>query len=126
MPLYFKLLLVDHPLKNCQPYECETGHNTLSGIFIDILTYQITYNYMMPKLNGYKGNLRRFETKPPILSILFEKYSILDYGHKWMLKGWNNIYICKLSLCVLLQDDQSTEWSSMENQIEDHTGDTHI
>ena len=45
--------------------------------------------------------------------ILFENYSILDYDHKWMLKGWNNIYICvckllcKLSLCVLLQDDQS-------------------
>ena len=44
-----------------------------------------------------------------------------------MLKDWDGInmfmnYICKLSLCVLLQDDQSTPWSSME----DHTGGTHI
>ena len=48
-----------------------------------------------------------------------------------MLKGWDGInmfmnYICKLSLCVLLQDDQSTPWSSMENQMEDHMGGTHI
>ena len=48
-----------------------------------------------------------------------------------MLKSWDSInmimnYICKLSLCVLLQDDQSTPWSSMENQMEDHTGGTHI
>ena len=82
----------------------------------------------MPRWKVYKGNLRRFETNssPLILKSLFEKYSILDYGHKWMLKGWNNIYIyickyvcvckllCKLSLCVLLQDDQSTPWSSVK------------
>ena len=60
----------------------------------------------MPKWKIYKGNLRRFKTTP-ILNILFGKYLILDYGHKWMLKGWNNIYIFvnyiyKLSLCVPL------------------------
>ena len=49
---------------------------------------------MMTKQKGYTGNLRRFETTPPpILNILFEKYTILNYGHKWILKGWNNIYI---------------------------------
>ena len=40
-----------------------------------------------------------------------------------MLKGWNNMHkyvcVCKLSLCVLLQDDQSTPWLSMKNQMED-------
>ena len=30
------------------------------------------------------------------------------------------------SLCVLLQNDQSTPWSSMKNQMEDNTGGTHI
>ena len=31
--------------------------------------------------------------KPPDLKISFEKCSHLDYDYKWMLKGWNNIYI---------------------------------
>ena len=60
----------------------------------------------MPRWKVYKGNLRRFETSPPILKFLFEKCSI--FNHKWMLKGWNNIcksdcvckLLCKLSLCV--------------------------
>ena len=48
-----------------------------------------------------------------------------------MLKGWNGKnmfinYIYKCSLYVPLQDDQSTPWSSMENQMEDHMGGTHI
>ena len=35
MSVYFKLFLVDHPLRNCQPYESETGHNILNRV----LTY---------------------------------------------------------------------------------------
>ena len=31
--MYFTLFLVDHPLRNCQPYASETGHNTLKGIY---------------------------------------------------------------------------------------------
>ena len=31
--------------------------------------------------------------QPPHIKISFRKYLILDYDYKWMLKGWNNIYI---------------------------------
>ena len=56
---------------------------------------------------------------PPILKFLLRSVHILDYDYKWMLKGWNKIYIyIKMLvyvniLCVLLQDDQSTPWSSV-------------
>ena len=31
--MYLKLFSVDHPLRNCQPYESETGHKKLKGIY---------------------------------------------------------------------------------------------
>ena len=68
IPIYFKLFLKDHLQRNCQPYECETGHIRL----IDVLTYS-RYIYIMPRWKVYKGNLRRFEPNPPHIKISFEE-----------------------------------------------------
>ena len=47
----------------------------------------------MSKWKVYEGSLRRCELKLPHLKISLEKCSNLEYDYKWILKGWNRIYI---------------------------------
>ena len=52
--------------------------------------YIIKWWQIKSAINVNIGDLKQ----PPHIKTLFEKYSILDYGHKWMLMKIGTIWIC--------------------------------